>query len=88
MHLPCERLGHAATLRTLRQMQLGGENIVPDISPDQFECAQFFCPTCAVTRSMIGEMAEERVAPRAVGGLPHTRTLAAAARLHIAQPRR
>ena len=39
--------------------------------------------TCEVTRSMIGEMAEERVAPRAVGGLPHTRTLAAAARLHI-----
>jgi len=44
-----QRLGHAS-LRVLRTLHRSGELLGPSISDDQFECVQFHCPTCQLTR--------------------------------------
>ena len=44
-----QRMGHAS-LRFLRKLHSSGELLGFDISPDQFDCIQFWCDTCAKTR--------------------------------------
>jgi len=44
-----QRLGHAS-LRVLRQLHRSGELLGPELTDDQFECVQFHCPTCQLTR--------------------------------------
>ena len=49
LRLVHQRLGHSS-LKKIRQLHRSGELLGPDISADQFECVQFFCPCCARTR--------------------------------------
>ena len=49
LRLMHQRMGHAS-LRFLRQMHNSGTLLGPEMSADQFDCVQFWCPVCAKTR--------------------------------------
>ena len=62
LRLAHQRLGHTALLQ-LRELHKGGELLLPDLSADQFDCVQFFCKTCALTRSTKKPHASHRRLP-------------------------